>query len=156
MITRFYIGSSIKYVTLEWRGPRRCDSLWQGEGSKSMWCHTLQIFSYMYMKPKIESNVWLSVVTDVLWQKWGRTKTTPNKTFQTKTPGQNPLDKTPANNWERFVHGVFARGFLLLKIGGPRCVTYFMGWQNVTGGSKLVKNRRTQLIYKDVPFKYWY
>jgi len=37
------------------------------------------------MKPKIESDVWLSVVTDVFWQKREQTKTTPNKTFQTKT-----------------------------------------------------------------------
>jgi len=48
------------------------------------------------MKPKIESDVWLSVVMDVFWQKGGRTKTTLDKTFQ-KNPGQNPPVKTFEN-----------------------------------------------------------
>jgi len=30
--------------------PRRCDSLWQGEGIKSMWCHTSQK-TFIHMKP---------------------------------------------------------------------------------------------------------
>jgi len=49
------------------------------------------------MKPKIESDIYLSAVTGVLWQKGGRTKTNPDKTFQTKTPDKTSRTKTPAN-----------------------------------------------------------
>jgi len=65
-------------------------------------------------------------------------------------PGQNlpdkrPSDKTPEQKPPRtierdFEHGAIVRVFFvlgLLKIGGPRCVTYFWGsrdvWQSVTG-----------------------
>ena len=38
-------GPSIKYVTLEGKGgPRRCDSLGQREGVKSMWRHAYNFF----------------------------------------------------------------------------------------------------------------
>jgi len=50
------------------------------------------------MKHKIESDVKLSVVMDVFWQKRGRTKTTPDKTFRTKNPEQNPRVKNLPNS----------------------------------------------------------
>jgi len=53
---------------------------------------------------------------------------------------QNPRTEIPENNWERICTGFFVLG--LLKIGGPKCVTYFCGapgmcdkvWQR--GGSQ--------------------
>jgi len=46
------------------------------------------------MKPKIEGDVYLSVVMHGYIQtEGGRTKTTSDKTFQTKNPGQNPTVK---------------------------------------------------------------
>jgi len=49
------------------------------------------------MKPKIESDDQLSVVTDVFWQKGVRAKNTPDKIFQTKTPDKTPRSKTFVN-----------------------------------------------------------
>ena len=77
------------------------------------------IFYHAYLKPEIEGDVELYVVTDVFWQKEKGTKTTSDKTFQTNTP---------ANNSENFCTGGFCPAlFVLLKIRGPRCATYFRG-----------------------------
>jgi len=46
------------------------------------------------MKPKIESDVWLSVVTDVFWQK-GNGQNHPEQNLPDKKPWQNPPDKNP-------------------------------------------------------------
>ena len=52
------------------------------------------------------------------------------------------------------VQGAFVQDFVLglLKIGGPRCVTYFWGAVPgcVTGGSKLAKN--SVAYFMDGPF----
>src|SRR6218665_2253064 len=57
----------------------------------------------------------------------GQNSSTPDKTFQTKdkTPGQKP----PRTIEREFVQRTFVRVFVLglLKMGGPRCVTYFWG-----------------------------
>ena len=113
-------GQSIKYVTLEGGGgPRKCDSLWQ------------------------RGDFWLSVVTDVFWQKGVWTKPTPDKTFQTKDPlpWQKPPDKSPReplreNLYRGLLSGFFVLG--LLKIGGRDVWRTFGGsrdvWQSVTEG----------------------
>src|SRR6218665_1349151 len=70
-----------------------------------------------------------------------------------KNPEQNPQRKTLRNIERDFAQRVFVRVFVLLKIGGPRCVTYFRGGsrevrQSVTGGrgSNLVKNSVTYFM----------
>jgi len=108
------------------------------------------------MKPKIESDVCRSVVMDVFWQIWGRTKTTPDKTFQTRNPGQNltvknlrELRKNPL-----YVCTCMYALHVLLKIGGgPRCVSRpTLGgsrdvWQSDRGReSKLVQNSATYFM----------
>ena len=61
------------------------------------------------MKPKIESDVYLSVVMDVFWQKGDGQKPTPDKAFQAKTP-----DKTsPVKNLRELRHM-----HVLQKMGG--------------------------------------
>ena len=93
----------------------------------------------------------------------GTDKTTPVKTFQTKdpltkTPGQKPLRTIE----REFVQEAFVRVFVLglLKIGGPRCVTYF--WGGVPGcvtkcgrgrGLKLTKNNVTYFMDGPKPFR---
>src|SRR6218665_1318574 len=83
-------------------------------------------------------------------------------------PGQNlpdkrPLDKTlgqkAPRTIERICTGVFCPEFFvldLLKMGGPRCVTYFRGGPGCVTkcdrkeGSKLTKNSMT--YFMDGPF----
>jgi len=45
----------------------------------------------------------------------GRTKTIPDKTFQTKNPEQNPRTKTPRTIERDFVQGVLVRVFCTTK-----------------------------------------
>jgi|SRR6218665_3833172 len=72
-------------------------------------------------------------------------RTTPSRQ---KTPGQKPPDKSPReqlreNLYRGLLPGFFVLG--LLKIGGPRCVTYIGGVPGCVtkcdrgGGSKLAK-----------------
>src|SRR6218665_86663 len=54
----------------------------------------------------------------------------PDKTFQTKypltkPPGKNPREQLRQNLYKGLLSGFFVLG--LLKIGGPRCVTFFRG-----------------------------
>jgi len=72
------------------------------------------------MKPKIES--------DVFWQK-GDGQKPPWTTFQTKKPKRKP-------SWTKTNPTVttYACMHVLLKIGGPRCVTYLRGSRDVWQG----------------------
>ena len=75
------------------------------------------------------------LVTDVSWQKGVRTKTTQNKTFQTKDPLTKAPDKSPPQLRENLYRGLLSGFFVLglLKVGGfemcdvlwgvPGCVT---------------------------------
>ena len=114
------LGPSIKYVTLEGGGVREgvtvCD---RGRGVKSMWRHA---YTHVYH-------------TYETWHlKWCLTFCC-NKCIVTEggtdknQPGQNPRIKTSANNWENLYRGLLSEIFVLglLKMGGPRCVTYFRG-----------------------------
>ena len=82
-------GPSIKYVTLEGKrgSARRCDSLWQGYTGPRAFDVTL-LKKFIHLKPKIESDIWFSVVMNIIWQR-GTDKNHPDKIFQTITPGQN-------------------------------------------------------------------
>ena len=105
------------------------------------------------MKFKVTFNFLLLQIY-VFQQKGERTKTTPDKTFQTKDQWQNPPDKNPDEQLRENLYRGLCPGFLLglLKMGGPRCVTYFWGpgmcdkvWQR-GGGSKLAKNSVTYFM----------
>src|SRR6218665_3472246 len=64
-------------------------------------------------------------------QKGVRTKTTPDKTFQTKDPRTKAPGQKPSRTIEReFVQRAFVRIFCTRPTknrGGPKCVTYFWG-----------------------------
>ena len=109
VVQRFTWGPSIKYVTLEGVGVREgVQFVTGGVEVKSMWRHTYKFF-IIHMKHEIQSDV-----TDVFWQKGEWTKTTRDKTFQTKDPlpWQNPWTKIPAWTIEtEFVQEDFVRVF---------------------------------------------
>ena len=111
-------------------GSRRCDSLWQREGSRAC---DVTLIKKIYHTYETWNLKWCltsccNMYSDAFWQKGERTKTTPDKTFQTKDPW-----KTPEKNHRKQLSEILYRGLLsgffvlgLLKIGGvPRCVTYF-------------------------------
>ena len=54
----FYIVSSqVAVHKVVEGGPRKCDSLWQGEGVKSMWRHAYKFLSYIWnLKFKVNFN----------------------------------------------------------------------------------------------------
>jgi len=69
--------------------------------------------------------------------RWGHGKIHPGQNF----PDKKPRTKPPRTIERDFVQGVFVRVFVLLKIGGPRCVAYFRGsrhvLQSVTAGEEV-------------------
>jgi len=112
-------------------GPRRCDSLWQGEkGVKSMWRHTYKKFYPTYETWNLKWCLTFWCNRCILTER-GQTKSTPDKTFQTwKDPLIKPPDKTPANNWDRICARGLLSGFFvlsLLKIGGSEMCDLLSG-----------------------------
>jgi len=124
-------------------GPRKCDSLWRGRRVQE---HVTSHFTKMC--PTYETwnrKSWLTfccnggILTEGEW-----TKTTSDKTFQTKNLEQSPRTKTPRTIERYFVQGVFLGFFVLLKNRGVRDVWRTLGgsrkvWQSVTGGQNLSK-----------------
>ena len=107
-VYRLYIqimGPSIKYVTL-WEGVPVCD---RGRGSRACDVTLIIFVSHIWnMKFKVMFN---SVVTDVLWHKGERTKTNPDKTFQTKRPRTKPPDKSPREQLKENLYSWLLSGF---------------------------------------------
>ena len=132
-------GPSIKYVTLG-----GSEKVWQfvtGKGGfKSMWRHAYKKCYLTYETWNLKW--WLTFCCNrFILTEGGTDKTIPDKTFQTKDPlTKIPRTKTPRTVEREFVQGLLSGFFVLdlLKIGGPRCVTYFGGsrdvWQSVTRG----------------------
>src|SRR6218665_381465 len=79
----------------------------------------------------------------------GQTKTTPNKTFQAKTP--QTKTNLPVKTY------VCMHVLLKIVVGVPRCVTYFRGVPRCVTkcdrgrGSKLVQNSVTYMYFMDGP-----
>jgi len=114
------------------------------EGRGGVMSHFSNFFIHMiHMKPKIEG-----VVTDVFWQKGGWTKTTPNKTFQTKKPDKTPRQELPRTKTNLSVR----RMHVLLKIGGFRDVWHTLGVPGCVtmcdrgGGQNFSKNSMTYFM----------
>ena len=91
------------------RGPRRCDSLWQGEGAKSMWRHTYKFFYHTYETWNLKWCLTFCCNRCVLSEE-GMDKNHPGQNLSDKRfPDKTPRTKTPANDWER----ICTRGFCL-------------------------------------------
>jgi len=144
-------GPSIKYVTLEGRGggPRRCDSLWQREGVKSV--TLIHFFYHTYETWNFKWCLTFCCNTCILTE--GRTdKKHPGQNLPDKR--QNPRTKPPQTIEREFVQGAFVGLFVisLLKIGGSEMYDVLWGaqdvWQSVTGGgeSKLARNSVTYFM----------
>jgi len=79
----------------------------------------------------------------------------PDKNPRTKPPDKNPRTKPQDKNTRELRQTplktcVDMHLYCILKLRGPRCVTYFRGprdvWQSVTGESKLVRNSMTYFM----------
>src|SRR6218665_3701138 len=89
----------------------------------------------------------------------GTDKNHPGQTFQTKDPLTKAPDKSPREQLrENLYRGLFSGIFVLglLKIGGPRCVTYIWGVRGCVTkcdrgrGSTLARNSVT--YFMDGPY----
>ena len=119
------MGPSIKYVTLDGEGVREsvtvCDRgrVQEHVTSHLNFFHTYETWNWKW---------WLTfccnggILTEGEW-----TKTTSDKTFQTKNPGQNPKTKTLRTS-ERLCTGGFCPGFCTTKHRGVRDVWRTLGW----------------------------
>ena len=65
---------------------------------------------------------------DVFWQKKGRTKTTPNKSFQTKTSEKTSQTRTPQTKTNLHVK-TYVCMHVLLKIGGSEMCDVLWGFR---------------------------
>jgi len=138
------LGPSIKYVTLQGEGPRRCDSLWQRRKSNSMWRHTLKKISYIW-------NLKLKVMFSFLW-KWmysdrrGMDKNHPGQNLPDKTRRAKPHGQKPSRTKTLCMYACTTKNWgseMSDVLWGSRDV-----WQSVTGGggSKLVHNSVTYFM----------
>ena len=112
--------------------PRRCYSLWQGEGEvKSMWRYTTYKKNYYTYETWNLKRCLTFCCNRCILQKGERTKTTPDKTFQTKDPADTPPDKKPCEQLRKNLYRGLLPGFSCTRPtknrGWPRCVTYSWG-----------------------------
>ena len=141
-------------------GARRCDSLWQGEGrSRACDVTLIKIFYHTCETWNLKRCLTFCCNRCILTE-GERTKTTPDKTFQTKDHLTKPPDKPPRTIEREFAQGVFVRyfctrptkngGFEMCDVlwGVPGCVTKV--WLGDGGGQKLAKNSVT--YFMDGPY----
>jgi len=93
------------------RGPRRCDSLWHGEGIRSMWCHTYKFFYHTYATWNLK---WClafccnkCILTEGGTDKNHSRQNLPDK----RPPDKTPCTKPPRPIEREFVQGVFVQVF---------------------------------------------
>ena len=83
--------------------PRRCDSLWQREGVKSMWRHAYTNFYHTYETWNLK---WCLTFC------CNRCRPIVTERERTKNRTKPPRTKTSANNWDRICTEDFSPGFL--------------------------------------------
>ena len=112
-------------------GPRKCDSLWQREGVKSMWRHAYNILYHTYQTWNLKWFLTFCCNRCILTEE-GTDKHHPAQNFPDKIPPDKAPRQKPSQTIEReFVQGAFVRIFVLglVKIRGVRDV-----WRTFAGG----------------------